>query len=39
MSKQLLPNTGVEESYNLLRLAVALLITSGMIKWRQRIHK
>ena len=39
LSKQLLPNTGVEESYNLLRLAVALLITSGMIKWRQRIHK
>lgn len=39
LSKQLLPNTGEEESYNLLRIAVALLITSGMIKWKQRVHK
>ena len=39
LSKQLLPNTGEEESYNLLRIAIALLITSGMIKWKQRVHK
>ena len=39
LSKQLLPNTGVEESYQLIRLAVAFFMASIMIKVKQKIHK
>lgn len=38
-NEKLLPKTGEEESYQLIRLAVAFLMTSIMIKVKQKIHK
>ena len=38
-SEKLLPKTGEEESYQLLRLAVAFFMASIMIKVKQKIHK
>ena len=38
-NEKLLPKTGEEESYQLLRLAVAFFIASIMIKVKQKIHK
>ena len=38
-NKKLLPKTGEEESYQLLRLAIAFFMTSVMIKVKQKIHK
>lgn len=38
-NEKLLPKTGEEESYQLLRLAVAFFMTSVMIKVKQKIHK
>lgn len=38
-NEKLLPKTGEEESYQLLRLAVAFFMASIMIKVKQKIHK
>ena len=38
-NEKLLPKTGEEESYQLIRLAVAFFMASIMIKVRQKIHK
>ena len=38
-NEKLLPKTGEEESYQLIRLAVAFLMASIMIKVKQKIHK
>ena len=38
-NEKLLPKTGEEESYQLLRLAVAFFMASVMIKVKQKIHK
>ena len=38
-NEKLLPKTGEEESYQLIRLAVAFFMASIMIKVKQKIHK
>ena len=38
-NERLLPKTGEEESYQLLRLAIAFFMASVMIKVKQKIHK
>ncbi len=38
-NEKLLPKTGEEESYQLIRLAIAFFMTSVMIKVKQKIHK
>ena len=38
-NEKLLPRTGEEESYQLIRLAVAFFMASIMIKVKQKIHK
>ena len=38
-NEKLLPKTGEEESYQLIRIAVAFLMASIMIKVKQKIHK
>ena len=38
-NEKLLPKTGEEESYQLIRLAVAFFMASVMIKVKQKIHK
>ncbi|CEW45477.1 hypothetical protein ERS044025_00311 [Streptococcus pneumoniae] len=38
-NEKLLPKTGEEESYQLIRLTVAFFMTSVMIKVKQKIHK